>query len=384
MVKIVRTSTVPSSLNNFCKGLLTRLQHNEGFNVVAVSSPGIELDELRIREGVATINVPMQRRISPFKDLSSLIKLIIVFRKERPTIVHSITPKAGLLSMIAAWVCKVPIRIHTFTGLVFPTSSGLKRKVLELTDWLTCACATHVIPEGEGVKRDLLNYHITKKNLQVLGFGNIRGIDLSLFDRTLPDVQAEASKIKEDGIFTFIFIGRLVRDKGINELVKAFSRLNKEHKNTRLILVGQQEIEDPIHPQTLKEIGHNKAIKVVGRRPDVRPWLAASDVFVLPSYREGFPNSVIEAGAMGLASIVTNVNGANEIIVAGKNGIIVQPKDCQGLFDAMEYLIDHPSNKLNMEKNARPMVADRYEKDFVQQCMIDFYRDVLSQKANMR
>ena len=144
--------------------------------------------------------------------------------------VHSMTPKAGLLSMMAAWVCRVPVRLHTFTGLVFPTSTGLKQKILIFTDRLTCACATHIVPEGEGVKNDLINYGITKKPLKVLGYGNVRGIDLKRFDPELPEVKADAEKIRKDGVFTFVSISRLVGDKGINELVEAFKRLQGEHQ----------------------------------------------------------------------------------------------------------------------------------------------------------
>ena len=150
MTKLLRISTVPTSLNTFCKGLLKELSQ-EGYEVVAVSSPGEALNELAEREGVRTIEVPMERHISPFKDLKSLWRMWRVMRREKPDMVHSMTPKAGLVSMVAAKLAGVPIRIHTFTGLVFPTSTGLKRRILMFTDWLTCACATHVIPEGEGV-----------------------------------------------------------------------------------------------------------------------------------------------------------------------------------------------------------------------------------------
>lgn len=151
-IKIIRTSTVPGSLNNFCRNLLKDLQEQEGYEVVVVSSPGEALYEIKKRESVNVYAVSMERHISPFKDLISLINLIKVFHKEEPVMVHSITPKAGLLSMMGAWICNVPIRLHTFTGLVFPTANGLKQKMLILTDKITCACATHIIPEGEGVK----------------------------------------------------------------------------------------------------------------------------------------------------------------------------------------------------------------------------------------
>ena len=197
MIRIIRTSTVPVSLNTFCRGFLKDLQENEGYEVLVVSSPGKDLEEISEREGVKTYSVPMERHISPIKDLKSLWQLIKVFLKEKPDMVHSITPKAGLLSMIAAWVCRVPVRLHTFTGLVFPTATGFKQKILILTDRITCACATHISPEGEGVKHDLIEYNITKKPLKVLGYGNIRGIDLDYYNPDLPELKEKAEEIRK-------------------------------------------------------------------------------------------------------------------------------------------------------------------------------------------
>ncbi len=369
---------MPGSLNTFCKGLLRELQEQEGYEVVAVSSPGEQLDEISRREGVKTVAVPMERRISPLNDLKSLWRLIRVFRKEKPAIVHSITPKAGLLSMMAAWVARVPVRLHTFTGLVFPTATGLTQKILILTDRITCACATHIVPEGEGVKNDLINYRITRKPLKVLGHGNIRGIDLDYYNPELPEVQADAAKIRKPGVFTFVFVGRLVGDKGINELVEAFERLNTEYPETRLLLVGRQEPElDPLKHETIAKIDHNKNIEVVGQQSDVRPWLASADVFVFPSYREGFPNVVIEAGAMGLPSIVTDINGSREIIIEGRNGSIVPPRNAMALEAAMRRFVESPDDVARMAENARPLIASRYEQSYVRRCLKDYYREII-------
>lgn len=375
--KILRVTTVPGSLNTFCHGLLRELQEQDGYEVVAVSSPGDAMREIEEREGVRSVAVPMERHISPLRDLKSLFGLIRVFRREKPTMVHSMTPKAGLLSMMAAWFCRVPVRVHTFTGLVFPTATGLTQKILILTDRITCACATHIVPEGEGVKNDLINYRITKKPLKVLGHGNVRGIDLAHYNPELPEVQTEAARIRKPGVFTFVFIGRLVRDKGINELVEAFERLNKEYPNTRLLLVGRQEPElDPLKPETIAKIDNDKNIEAVGQQSDVRHWLAASDAFVFPSYREGFPNVVIEAGAMGLPSIVTDINGSREIIIEGKNGTIIPPRDAEALYIAMKSFLEYPDIRTEMATNARPFVATRYEQSYVRKCLKEYYKEI--------
>ena len=370
MKKVVRVATVPQSLSTFCRGVLKELSRE--YEVVAVSSPGEALDEVAAREGVKTIAVPMARHISLMSDLKSLWHMWRVMRQEKPDMIHSMTPKAGLISMMGGWLARVPVRVHTFTGLVWPTATGFKRRVLMATDWLTCACATHIIPEGEGVKNDLLNHHITHKPIKVLGHGNVRGIDLERYN---PD---EFDKGQRDG-FTFVFVGRIVRDKGINELVKAFDRLHQEHADTRLILVGPREDDlDPVLPETLSRIDRGDGIEAVGRQSDVRPFYAQADALVFPSYREGFPNVVIEAGAMGLPSIVTDINGSREIILDGQNGVIVPPRDENALYQAMKHFVENPDEIKAMAANARPLIASRFEQGYVRQCLYDFYHEILN------
>lgn len=370
--KIIRACTVSDSIG-FVSGMIPDLAKE--YEVCVLASPGEYWADLDLYgDAVKRIEVPMERHISPLRDLRSLWRLVKVFRRERPDMVHSMTPKAGLLCMIAAWITYVPVRIHTFTGLVFPTAKGLKRRILMVTDWITCYCATHIIPEGEGVKRDLLENGITRKPIRVLGHGNCQGIDLVRFNPALPEIQAEAATILKQGVFTFIAIGRLVGDKGINELVAAFSRLNKELPNTRLILVGPQEKElDPLSPDTLAEIGRNPAIEAVGNQADVRPWLAAADCHILASYREGFPNVVIEAGAMGLPQIVTDINGANEIIINDQNGVIVPPRSTDALLTAMRRMVINSAYRTNLAANAR-----RYEQSYVRKCLYDYYHEIFN------
>ena len=374
--KIIRACTVPQSIG-FVAGMIPDLTRE--YEVAVLSSPGPEWSILdAYGESVKRIEVPMERHISPLRDLKALLRLVRVFRRERPRMVHSMTPKAGLLCMLAARLTRVPVRVHTFTGLVFPTATGLTRKILMATDWLTCACATHIIPEGEGVRRDLLDNGITRKPIRVLGHGNCRGIDLNRFDPTLPEIQAEAEKIRKPGIFTFIAVGRVVGDKGINELVEAFTRLNREHPGTRLILVGGYEPDlDPLRPETVAEIDRNPAIEAVGNQSDVRPWFASSDCAVLASYREGFPNVVIEAGAMGLPQIVTDINGANEIIVEGRNGTIIPPRSADALHRAMRRMLSDKDWRLQLASNARRMIADRYEQGYVRRCLYDLYHEIM-------
>lgn len=375
MKKLFRISTVPITLESLLNDQLRML--NEHYEVVAVSSPGKEMQILREREGIRTIEVPMERRISPIKDFISLIRMIRVFIKERPYMVHSMTPKAGLISMLAGWMTRIPVRMHTFTGLVFPTATGWKQRLLMCTDWLTCACATHVNPEGAGVKRDLMAYGITKKPLRIIGNGSICGVDMAYFDRT-EAVMKQAVAYREEGCFTFCFVGRIVRDKGINELVSAFVRLYQQYPQVRLLLVGPFENKvDPVLPETEKAIQEHPAIRFMGFQSDVRPFLVASDALVLPSYREGFPNVVLQAGAMGLPSIVTDINGCNEIIIPNENGVIIPSKDEEALYQAMENFLFYPEEIQRMAKKARSLIASRYDRKVLWEALLKAYKRLI-------
>lgn len=370
--KVLRVSTIPLSLNLLLKGQLKML--NEEYEVVAVSSPGEDLEAVAEREGVRTVELPMERRISLFKDICSLWAMIKLIRKEKPWMVYSLTPKAGLVTMIAGKLCGVPVRVHMFTGLVFPTATGLKRQILMFTDRLTCFCATVVNPEGEGVKRDLERYHISSKPLTIIGNGNINGLDMDFYDRT-PEVLEKAKAYQEEGTTTYCFVGRIVGDKGINELVSAFKRLHAEHPATRLLLVGPFEDNlDPVSEETRATIEALSAIEAVGWQTDVRPFLAASDVFVFPSYREGFPNVVMQAGALGLPSIVTDINGSNEIIRNGENGVIIPSKDEEALYQTLKDTLENPDKWKTIAANARESIARRYEQQMLWKEIKKFYK----------
>lgn len=371
--KIIRACTVSLSVD-FFEAIMRRLR-KEGYEMVAVSSPGKELDALK-KDEFHCVEVPMERHISLFKDGISLLKMIYVFMKEKPQVVHSMTPKAGLVCMIAGWLTHVPVRIHTFTGLVWPTATGITRKILILTDKILCACATHIIPEGKGVMNDLINAGITHKPMKVLGYGNVMGVDMKRFDPSrFSDVQKDANK------FTFIFVGRIVGDKGINELVEAFTKLHDKHQNTRLMLVGDYENDlDPLQKVTEDRIKANKSIILAGPKfgDDLLEEYMKADCFVMPSYREGFPNTVMEAGAMGLPSIVTDINGSREIIIEGENGLIVPPRTIQPLYDAMERMLSDKDILYCMAAKARSLIESRFERNFVQDCLINYYREIIN------
>lgn len=351
------------------------------YDVIAVSSGDPSYEEMLREQGVRGYNVNMTRQITPLKDLVSLVKLIRLFRKEKPFIVHTHTPKAGTLGMLAAWITGVPNRLHTVAGLPLLVATGRKRKLLDFVEKITYACATNVYPNSF-VMRDIIlqNKLTTTSKVKVIGNGSSNGIDTAYFNPVR--IYTGAKELKDtlhipSDVFTFCFIGRLVKDKGINELVGAFIRLYDENKAIRLLIVGRFEKEiDPLLPETSERILHHEGIVFAGWQQDVRSYLAASDALVFPSYREGFPNVVMQAGAMGLPAIVTDINGCNEIIIEGKNGVIIPPKNEESLYKSMKDFAEQPNNVKRMASNARQLIESRYEQKMVWELILDEYRSL--------
>nr|WP_294776178.1 glycosyltransferase family 4 protein [uncultured Flavobacterium sp.] len=375
--KLIRITTVPISLEKLLTGQLRFM--SSFYDVIAISSDKKQLEKVGAKEAVATFPLEMSRKITPVKDVVAVFKLFLFLKREKPLIVHTHTPKAGIVGMLAAKLAGVPHRFHTVAGLPLLETKGLKRKVLDFVEKLTYACATNVYPNSKGLLTIILeNSYCAADKIKVLANGSSNGIDTSYFNPTLYSESQNASlraqlNINHDD-FVFVFVGRLVGDKGINELASAFELLLKDQKNAKLLLVGDYESDlDPLSAETMAIIQSNKAIITVGFQSDVRPYLAISDALVFPSYREGFPNVVMQAGAMGLPSIVTDINGCNEIIIHGENGIIIPVKNATAILAAMQSLMSHPNSP---QKRAliRAMIVNRYEQQLVWEAILDEYQ----------
>lgn len=373
-MKLFIVTTVPVTITGIMAGQPEALSSN--FDVHIVSSPRPELNVIKKNVNLPVHSVAMSRGISPLKDLLSLIKMVYLLSKEKPDIIHSYTPKAGLISMLGGFICGVPIRVHTFTGLIFPTSKGFKKKILILMDRLICACATTIVPEGNGVRRDLVDYGITCKTLKVIGNGNIAGVDTSYFDKEkVIRSKTHLALIHQLSLpkdaFVFCFVGRFTQDKGFSELLTAFKNLPT---NAHLLLVGEMDERLPLPCEITQTLNNHSRIHNIGWQDDIRPALALSDVLVLPSYREGFPNTPLQAGAMGLPCVVTDINGSNEIIESGYNGWIVPVKNSRALADAMLYSMN--SNCLErLGVQSRNNIIKKFEQHNHWKNMIDFYNE---------
>ncbi len=368
-IKLVRITTISRSLSGLLKGQFSFM--SQYFDVIAISGGGIELEKVRKEEGVRVASVKMERDISLIRDFISLINLIKLFLKEKPEIVHTHTPKAGLLGMIAAWCVRVPVRIHTVAGLPLMEKSGFKKRILNLMEKITYKCAHKVYPNSLGLKKYILENNLTKGNkLQVIGNGSSNGINLSYYDSNRISDELANNTRRNLGIapddFIFIYIGRVVKDKGVEELITAFKKLSDEYSHIKLLILGKYEEElDPVSDYVKDTINTNENIIFTGFQADIRPFLKVATVLVHPSYREGFPNVVMQAGAMNIPSIVTDINGSNEIIKDKVNGFIIPLKNELALFEKMKYLYKNQDILFNLKSCCREMIANRYEQSFV-------------------
>ncbi len=318
-----------------------------------------------VRECVPVHIVPMVRRMNPLKDLQALVGFVMLLRRIRPDIVHSYTPKAGFIAMIASALCGVENRIHTFTGLLWPTSRGALRRILRIVDMVISASASQVLAESEGVRSDLYDGNITKKPIDIIGRGNIAGVEPSYFDPTNCEIIEKGRELRQGlGLgpedFLFAFIGRLTPDKGVNELI---SSVEEMPETVKLAIVGEQDAVAPLPEPLLKRIERNRNIHPLGFMSDIRSVLSIADCVVLPSYREGFPNVVLQAGAMAKPVLATRVNGSKEIIEPYVNGWLIEPRSIGQLKEKMLEILEMPSETMQrLGWQAREIVTANYSR----------------------
>lgn len=378
MKKLVRITTIPDSLKVLLKGQLKFM--NQHYEVIGVSGNGDAMEYLRQNEGIRTEIVEMTRRISPLKDLVATYKFYRLLKIEKPHIVHSHTPKAGIVGMLAAFLAGVPNRFHTVAGMPLLESTGFKRALLNFVEKLTYYFATKVFPNSKGLYDIILEEGFTKPNkLQLIGKGSSNGIDISHFNKDNISKKEQDQLKKELGItpndFVFVYVGRMVTDKGINELALAYDKLSKICNNTKLLLVGWRENDlDPLLPETEMILNSNPNIIEAGFQADVRPYFAISNILVFPTYREGFPNVVLQAGAMQLPSIVTNINGCNEIIQHSKNGLIIPVKNVDAILESMTWCLNQHDHLKEMSNNSRDLIAENYQHTYIWGELLKMYQ----------
>ena len=376
---LIRITTVPLSLEKLLSGQLHFM--SSFYNVIAVSSDKERLERYGESEKVAVFPLEMTRKITPLRDVFAVLKLYFFLKKTKPFIVHTHTPKAGIVGMLASKLAGIPHRLHTVAGMPLLEQAGFKRMVLNFVEKLTYSCATKVYPNSFKL-RDIIikNEYCPPTKLKVLANGSSNGIDTSYFDTTHFSEDQKSSLKQDLGIkssdFVFIFVGRIVSDKGINELISAFSEIQEYKTDLKLLLVGPYEQElDPLKEETLNQINGNKSIVALGYQNEVRTYFAISDCLVFPSYREGFPNVVMQAGAMGLPCIVSDINGCNEIIEDTKNGYIIPVRDKEAVKETLIRILDNKEEYSKMQQNAREMIVSRFDQKTMWESILQEYRN---------
>ena len=365
MKKLIIITTVPMSLATLVKGQAKYL--SSYFDVKLVTSFSEKNQEISKDEGVELKSIDMTRQITIIKDLKALIELYKYFKNQKPDIVYTFTPKAGLLGMMASFLSRVPVRIHNVVGMPLMEATGKKFILLKFIERLTYFFSTNLFCNSFGLKK-FINDNLTKKDVKVIAQGSINGVDTEFFKntKTLDEKELIRDKFKIDKKdFVITFVGRIVKDKGINELIEAFINLSKKYNNLKLLLVGDYEEHlNPIKNENKILIDSLDSIITVGFQSDIRDFLSITDLFVLPSYREGLPNSLIEAGSFGIPLLATNINGCNEIIDDGITGILVEKKSAKKLEEGIDKLLEDKELYNSIKLKVRDRIIEKYEQKY--------------------
>ncbi|MBK7305633.1 MAG: glycosyltransferase family 4 protein [Chitinophagaceae bacterium] len=381
--KLIRITTVPMALRYLLPGQM-RFMASNGFDVLMISADGKELPEVIEREQCRHIIVPMTRKITPFTDLKCLFRLIKIFRKEKPDIVHTHTPKAGLLGMLAAKFCGIKVRIHTVAGLPLMVEKGFKYQLLKFIEKLTYAAANHVWPNSHSLMQFISKHKLCKTTrLNIIAKGSTNGIAVNRFNKENLDEKI-INEIKEQihystGQTYLLCIGRLVKDKGLIELVHVFLQLQKENVNLKLILVGEYENAlDPLPEATLLEIENNTSIIHINWSNRVEYFMHLADFFVFPSHREGFPNVLLQAGSMGLPVICSHITGNIDIVTTNETGLIFESGNEQQMLKLLQYALLHQQHMQDMAKKLQQHVRENYRQENIWQNMLEAYKTLVN------
>lgn len=386
MPKLVRITTMPISLLVLLKGQMRFMKEN-GWEVTMISSDGKEVSQLMDQEGCPHISVRLTRKITPVRDLISLIKLIRILKKIKPDIVHTHTPKAGLIGMWAAKLAGVPVRLHTIAGLPWVETKGILRRLLKVVEKITAFATTKIYPNSFVQKQFLITQNIAPKKLKVIGQGSSNGINCKYFSLN-EDIERQALALRnQDGLSTndwvWIFVGRIVKDKGIEELLDAFAAFHAKFPSDKLWIIGEEEPNlDPLSKEHQQILHQHSAIHCWGYQQDIRPYLAAAKVLVFPSYREGFPNVPLQAGAMGCALLLSDINGCNEIVENDINGLLVPPKNKIILLQKMYFLREHPQKVTAFAEVIQSKIQKLFDQETIWSLLLQEYYSFLNKKGN--
>lgn len=382
--RLLYIATVPATLRNFLDGQ-NSFMRARGLELFAAASPGPALEELKERDGVRVYPVEIAREIRPLQDLRAFVQLCRVIREVEPDLLHVSTPKAALLGALAGVLCRVPARLFLIRGLATENEVGLRRTVYRLAEALTAACCHEVVAVSPSLLEFARRERIVREGTgKVAGHGMSNGIDVERFDPARVDpVDLEsflpASKPRPERWLGFV--GRLTKDKGVEDLAAAWERLRERYPDWGLILVGRWSEHDPVAPEVRARLEADPRVVLPGLRRDVPEWLSNMDVFVFPSHgTEGFPNSPMEAAAMQLPVVATRVVGCVDAVEDGITGMLVPPRDVENLAEAVGGYMDSPTLRERHGEAGRSRVVRRFRRDQVWVGLHSIYAELLESK----
>lgn len=383
MKTLVHITTVPLSLS-FVANQIPFMQ-DRGFDVHAISSPGRYLNDLERELDVTTWTIGMSRNITPGRDLRAQAQLIDRIRRIRPDIVHAHTPKAGLLGMVAATACQVPVRLYHMRGLLISTAQGRRRALLAAAETTSCHLAHRVICQSESLRNLAIAEQLVEPWASTVLASGGNGVDSAHFD----PVRWESAGVETRGLLCIPedalvvgFVGRLVGDKGVNELAQAWQKVRERFENAHMVVVGPFEDRDPIDPRTRRLLEHDERVHLIGFTRDTARYYATMDVLALPTYREGFPNVPMEAASMAIPVVATRVVGCIDAVEDGITGTLIPARDPWALELALSAYLESPARRERHGQAARQRVLAEFQPERVTRALYELYQDELARAGH--
>lgn len=384
-IRLVLIATSPLFLG-FLRGYV-RMLKERGFDVYIICSPGELLQRFTHSEQVTGYGVQMPRRITPWQDILALVRLCLILRRIRPHIVHAHTPKGGLLGTIASTVCRVPVRIYHIRGLPHLSATGFKRAILQWTERVSCTLAHKVLCVSHSIRQVVIEERICPAHkIEVPASGSGQGVDAEGRFNPARFTEEEKKALRERlGIpgdaMVVGYVGRLVRDKGITELAQAWNALREKHHNLHLLLVGDYEPQDPVPHEIQEQFRSDPRVHLTGWVSDASVYYPLMHLLVLPSYREGFPNTPLEASAMCLPVVATRIPGCVDAVVDGVTGTLVSPRDARALTEAIERYILQPDLRIQHGTAGRQRVLAEFRPEVIWQALYEQYHLLMKEKG---
>ena len=377
---LVLIATTPFAVRCFLRPYIRRLKRD--FEITVITNLEVSTVNMDLPNCVNLLNINIERNISLKADLCVLLRLMYLFAKLRPLVVHSITPKAGLIGMLAAFLTAVPHRFHIFTGQVWVTKRGFLRYLLKHLDWLTAKLASAVLADSASQRLFLIEKKIVRhEKIRVLGNGSVCGVDTEKFkpDPVVRELLRGKHKISDETII-FLFLGRLTKAKGVSDLIDVVPKIKEKNEDAVFWLVGPNEGQFADFIIDKRIGGDDRSMRWFGPSEKPEAFLQAADVLVLPSYREGFGMVIIEAAACGVPAVAYKIDGVRDAIINDQTGIMVDCGEMEDFEQALLKLASDKEKRKTLGSSARARVKMKFSVELISDEIAKFYKNQLSSK----